>query len=98
MLILVLNCGSSSVKFAVFDLAALERGEHGAGQSQAALLEGHHERLGSDGSRDHAAAIADVLDQVATVLGARSLAAVGHRVVHGGPDYVAPVMSRVLMT
>jgi len=25
MLILVLNCGSSSVKFAVFDLAALER-------------------------------------------------------------------------
>jgi acetate kinase len=92
MLILVLNCGSSSVKFAVFDLAALERGERGAGQSQAALLEGHHERLGSDGSRDHAAAIADVLDQVATVLGTRSLAAVGHRVVHGGPDYVAPVL------
>lgn len=91
MLVLVLNCGSSSVKFAVFDLAALARGERGAGNVQASLLEGHHERLGSGGDRDHAGAIADVLKQVKAVIGERTLAAVGHRVVHGGAGLVAPV-------
>lgn len=92
MLVLVLNCGSSSVKYAIFDLEALDRGERGTGQAPAALLEGHHERLNSSGSRDHAAAIADVLEQAETVLDGQPLAAVGHRVVHGGPNLTEPVL------
>ncbi len=91
MLVLVLNCGSSSVKFAVFDLTAVERGERGSGQAPAALLEGHHERLDVSGPSDHAAAIAKVLAEANEVLQGRPLAAVGHRVVHGGSDFTAPV-------
>ncbi len=91
-MVLAVNAGSSSLKFAVFD----------GGESSAKRLAGSVERIGSanasftldaDAPRevdasDHAAALALVLQ----TLEARGLAfaAVGHRIVHGGPHYLAP--------
>lgn len=70
MNILVLNCGSSSVKYQVIDPDAPQ-----------ALLAGNIERVGVE--RSHADAIAQVLDAAA----AFPIAAIGHRVVHGGERF-----------
>ncbi|MEM6641112.1 MAG: acetate/propionate family kinase [Pseudomonadota bacterium] len=77
MNVLVINCGSSSVKYALFD-----RNEH-------AVLSGKRERLsagGTDGATTHEAAIQSVFDE----LGEHTIDAVGHRVVHGGADCTTP--------
>ena len=77
---LVLNCGSSSVKYALVDPAT---GERAAG--------GTVERVG-EGGRDHADAVRDVLAELgeAGAGGAGGPRAVGHRVVHGGARFTAP--------
>ena len=78
-LVLVLNAGSSSLKFEVLDPA---RG--------ASVLEGHLERIGTDG---FGAALAEVADRLAAAgIGPGGLRAVGHRVVHGGPGFTAPTL------
>lgn len=74
MAVLVLNCGSSSLKFKVFDAA------------QKALLTGRIERIGEAGLTH-----ADAIDQVLAQASAFDIDRVGHRVVHGGPDFFAPV-------
>jgi acetate kinase len=101
--ILVINAGSSSVKFSLFlehsssltlflggqleglytnpkfkakDAAGTSIGEKQWGQGQA---------LGHEG------AIAYLADFLREQLGEHQLVAVGHRVVHGGIDYAAPV-------
>jgi acetate kinase len=101
--ILVLNAGSSSIKFSLF----LERGESlelflggqleglytaprfKAKNANGAVLGdkqwGQSQALGHDG------AIAHLSDFLRQHLGEHRLAAVGHRVVHGGVDYAAPV-------
>ncbi len=71
MNILVINCGSSSVKYQVIDPAAAE-------PLAAALIE----RIGEKG-KDHAAALAEVMAAVEKF----SIDAVGHRVVHGGTRF-----------
>lgn len=71
MRVLVINCGSSSVKYKVIDT-----------ESGAALLEGTAERIGENG-QTHASALAEILDQAAPC----ELQAVGHRVVHGGARF-----------
>lgn len=104
--ILVLNAGSSSVKFTVFD--------YQGGEAFAVLSTGQIEGIGTrprfkvkDGAgaviheaswenpplgRGHAYA----LEQLAAFLDPRlpedGLIGVGHRVVHGGPEYSAPVV------
>ncbi len=99
--ILALNAGSSSVKFALFELG---------GNGLSATVRGEVEGLGAaphavatnaDGasvldrrwSEDpgHDALVGWLLDWVKAHLGADTLAAVGHRVVHGGQDFTAPV-------
>ncbi|WP_323098218.1 acetate kinase [Intrasporangium sp. YIM S08009] len=84
--VLVLNAGSSSLKY---QLVVPETGERWAG--------GTVERIGEAGSdaTDHAGA----LERMATDLRAdgvdlatMSLRAVGHRVVHGGSDFSEPVV------
>jgi acetate kinase len=103
--ILVLNAGSSSVKFSVF---------HVAGEELHRLFRGEIEGLGAAphlSVKDEAGtAVADQRfdsSEVATqeeavhrVLGwlhghseGLDLMAVGHRVVHGGPAYAAPVLA-----
>ena len=71
---LVLNCGSSSLKYALFDA------------SEQVLESGKRERLVGQGSHStHAQALAEVLSD----LSAYSIDIVGHRVVHGGAEYSA---------
>ena len=102
--ILVVNAGSSSVKFQVFAI-------DGDGRMQRQIKGqvdgiGSRPRLratGSDGDpmADRAFAIETIPDVTAALAAARdwlrdelgvSPLAVGHRVVHGGPDYDRPVM------
>jgi len=74
--ILALNAGSSTVKFAVYGLAA-----HGA------PLEGIDR-----GTFDNSAeALRVVWSRVASALAGRVLTAVGHRIVHGGTQFQEPV-------
>ena len=70
--VLVLNCGSSSVKYRLFD-------------GSSTLAKGLLERLGEAGgdATDHRAALQRIMESVD--LG--GLAAVGHRVVHGGAAF-----------
>jgi acetate kinase len=73
----VLNCGSSSLKYRLFD------GPETVGR-------GLVENIGEPGSPapDHRAALARITDE----LDLTGLVAVGHRVVHGGIRFSAPVL------
>jgi acetate kinase len=77
--VLVLNSGSSSVKYAVVDP-----------DSGCTVADGIVERIGEGEVPDHAAALQVVFDELADEL--VGLVAVGHRVVHGGPDLYAPTV------
>jgi acetate kinase len=77
--VLVLNSGSSSVKYAVVDA-----------DSGAQSVDGIVERIGDSEVPDHAAAMQVVFDELADELA--GLVAVGHRVVHGGPDLYRPTV------
>jgi acetate kinase len=91
--ILALNGGSSSLKFAV----------HAASPPHRRRFSGKIDRIGSSGpvltfgdtartveTPDHATAGDRVLDLVEAEVGPDGLGAVGHRVVHGGPDHIVP--------
>lgn len=95
--VLVLNAGSSSLKFALFpagDLDPLCRGGiegiGGRAHVSAAGLEGGL-FAGADlpEACSHETAAAWLLDRLRE--SRFELAAAGHRVVHGGPDFAAPV-------
>jgi acetate kinase len=107
--ILVINAGSSSIKFAVYETAAdgeLAADAHGevAGigtQSHLKIVEGRG-RQPIDRpieAQDHEAAIAAIRDWFTDYIGDKAgFAAVGHRVVHGGSEFSQPVLidARVL--
>jgi len=100
--IAVVNAGSSSIKFALF--------ENGAELDM--LFEGQIEQIGvapqltvrkPDGGAvveselktdeiDHSAAAAIILKTAAVLTGGKAVAGVGHRVVHGGTQFTAPVL------
>lgn len=89
--ILVLNAGSSSIKFAVFggDLRERLRGMADGIGGDGALRVGDARQPAQFG--DHAAALAAVLDGLAAQgLSARRFRAAGHRVVHGGMELTEP--------
>ncbi|MCC6173408.1 MAG: acetate/propionate family kinase [Gammaproteobacteria bacterium] len=100
-LILVLNCGSSSIKFALFDAnqepmprAPLWKGKvDGVGSPTAVYSEGGTGSipLQLDAERPYNTALKHIRERVRARLAGRSLAAVAHRVVHGGARYSAPV-------
>ncbi|GII62031.1 acetate kinase [Sphaerisporangium krabiense] len=81
-MILVLNSGSSSVKYQLIDLDGPTR----------VLVGGKVERIGEHGSPvpDHEAALRIVAHEVS--LDSPELTAIGHRVVHGGPLFTGPVL------
>ena len=98
-LILTINGGSSSIKFALFE----------AGDALRRILEGGIERIGlpepifrvkglnqaDNFSRlmaapDHSVAVGSLVDWIEERIGPVGLTAVGHRVVHGGPKYSDP--------
>ena len=101
--VLVLNSGSSSVKYQLIDMAGAERagsGDSGETREDAAggerLATGVVERIGEAGGvPGHAEALEEVSRQLGEQgLGLDSplLAAVGHRVVHGGTRFTQPVV------
>ncbi|QLQ37629.1 acetate/propionate family kinase [Micromonospora robiginosa] len=75
--ILVLNTGSSSVKYRLYD-------------GDDVLDKGTVERIGEPGGgpADHESAVREIIDR----LDLTGLAGVGHRVVHGGRRFSAPVL------
>ena len=78
MSVLVLNCGSSSLKYRLVDL---ERGER--------LASGLVERIGEPGGvADHEAAMSEALGG----LDPDGIEVVAHRVVHGGARFADPVV------
>jgi acetate kinase len=77
--VLVLNSGSSSLKYAVVDV-----------DSGVQVADGIVERIGDSEVADHAAAMQIVFDELADDMA--GLVAVGHRVVHGGPDLYRPTL------
>jgi len=91
MLVLVINSGSSSLKYQVRDVAA-----------GSVLTEGLIEKIGMgnggggdgeiEGPRDHAEALEQVDAAIHEELGELTLDAVGHRVVHGGERFAEPVL------
>ncbi|WP_440637922.1 acetate/propionate family kinase [Bradyrhizobium sp. PUT101] len=100
--VLVLNSGSSSIKFGLFDVSAAEptllcKGlldEHEArprlvvkGPAGEDLFETRREAPDADGSHLFADVLAFIEDRFAD-----SVRAVGHRIVHGGSDYSGPVV------
>ncbi len=103
MHVLVLNCGSSSVKYQLFDMAAesvlawglVER--IGEPESRAALqvrgADGDAAReVTDDPVPDHAEALERILDALERAGLGGDLVGVGHRVVHGGETFVAPTV------
>lgn len=99
--ILVLNCGSSSIKFALFDAAReplprapLWKGKvDGVGRANTVFSEtgAGATALTLDTGRPYHAALVHIRERVLARLAGRPLAAVVHRVVHGGARYFAPV-------
>ena len=102
--ILVINAGSSSVKFQVFSVDGDGRlCRQIKGQMDGVGSRPRLRATGGDGAliADRAFAIETIPDVTAALAAARdwlrdeigvSPLAVGHRVVHGGPDYDRPVM------
>jgi acetate kinase len=81
--VLVLNSGSSSVKYRLFDLEA-ER------VLAAGLIERIGEGQGSEGVPDHRRAIDQIFRRLkaeGALRDGRDLAGIGHRVVHGGEAF-----------
>lgn len=74
-LVFVVNSGSSSLKYQLLDV-----------ETGAVELHGLIDRIGEAGEvADHTAALESILPQVE----GRAIAAVGHRVVHGGSRFAA---------
>lgn len=97
--ILTINGGSSSIKFALFDV----------GESLQRVIEGGIERIGLPDTTlrvkglnlpdnfsqlvkapDHKTRVDVLIDWIEKWIECSTLAAVGHRVVHGGPKYSKP--------
>lgn len=100
-LILVLNGGSSSIKFALFDAGRSPLPREPVWNGKVQGIGGPTPTYGETGvepaplalgaARPYDAALAHIRERVAHRLGPRRLAAVAHRVVHGGSKYFAPV-------
>ena len=94
--VLTLNAGSSSIKFALY-AAAPEPVEQARGQIEALgpdarlILEAKGARTATPiGAADHATALSHLIAALDPLCDAQQIIAVGHRIVHGGPDIEAP--------
>jgi acetate kinase len=82
--VLVLNTGSSSIKYQLFDMG-----------DRSVLTSGLVERIGEAGSQvaDHQQGFASSFEALESSGGLRDpLAGIGHRVVHGGGRFSAPAL------
>lgn len=85
MLVLVLNSGSSSIKYQVREVA------DATDTAGDVVASGLIERIGEAEVPDHQHALDTLNDRLDAELGGRTLDAVGHRVVHGGERFSGPV-------
>ncbi|MGW8572530.1 acetate kinase [Streptomyces niveus] len=102
--VLVLNSGSSSVKYQLLDMRDGARLAAGLveriGESASRLVhtpsgDGARGRERTEPIADHDEALKAVADELArdgVGLDSPELAAIGHRVVHGGPEFSAPTV------
>jgi acetate kinase len=105
--VLTFNAGSSSLKVAVYDfvktgaLKSLAAGEiEGIGEPSEAkglikTASGETAKIAFDPSKgrvDHQAAMRAVLDWLKASGHGDAVAAVGHRIVHGGPEFIKPAV------
>lgn len=101
--VLTVNGGSSSLKFALFDLGSspsdrpertiagrIERIGLTDAKASVAGVAGHAPETWKVDVHDLAAAADVVINWLDQHLDGRSIAAIGHRVVHGGPRYARP--------
>ncbi|MCQ9120525.1 acetate kinase [Rodentibacter pneumotropicus] len=98
-LVLILNCGSSSLKFAILDPATGE--EKLSGLAEAFFLPESRIKWKLNGEKGNAdlgagAAHTEALDFIASNIMTdelkNSIAAIGHRIVHGGEKYTRSVL------
>ena len=97
--ILTINGGSSSIKFALFEAGeSLQRILEGEieriGLAESTLrvkgLDSADDFSRPVSAPDHTVAVGVLVDWIEERIGSDALAAVGHRVVHGGPKYSEP--------
>jgi acetate kinase len=97
--ILTINGGSSSIKFALFEAGAslrriLEGGIERIGLPEATLrVKGVNQEDNFSrrvAAPNHTVAVGALMDWAEERIGRDALTAVGHRVVHGGPNYSQP--------
>ncbi|RBP12244.1 acetate kinase [Roseiarcus fermentans] len=103
-IVLTFNAGSSSLKFAAFgaDNGVLNHLAAGQVEGIGATPKGSVKRATGEktefafgpgaGGLDHRAAMKVILGWLTDIGYARGIVAVGHRVVHGGPDLVQPIL------
>ncbi|MEJ2792802.1 acetate/propionate family kinase [Iodobacter sp. LRB] len=101
--ILVLNAGSSSLKFALFeyeaasDLHLMAQGQvEGIGTKPHFVAKDHHKQILADelltaSDIDHAYCLQTIGNLLRSRFANLKLLGVGHRVVHGGAHYAAPL-------
>lgn len=100
-LILVLNCGSSSIKFAVFEAGTGPPARTPAWNGKVQGIGGPTPDFGETGvapfavaldtDNPHRAALQVIRERVVARLDGRRIVTVAHRVVHGGAKYAEPV-------
>lgn len=94
-MLLVLNAGSSSIKFALYDLPLSDKPSHeghiaGIGRETRFSVDGKSRAIAQPVA-DHGAAIGLLLEWLESEAHAGKLAGVGHRVVHGGSNFTQPL-------
>jgi len=100
-LILVLNCGSSSIKFALFDADETPLARTPAWSGKVEGITGNAPMFSESGAAAEAlalgcehpyhAALAYLRRRIVARLHGRRIVAIAHRVVHGGSKYFEPV-------
>src|SRR6266540_6166917 len=103
MRLLIFNCGSSSLKFAVFEafkaeheaLSCLGRGtvdRIGGRASVRFSAKGQGDVVREEDIPDHAVAVTAAMRLLGSAGLASGIDATGHRIVHGGPRFNGPVI------
>ena len=94
--VLIINAGSSSIKMSLFSMPSEKLLATGVadriGQQEVTLkwnIEGSPRQIDL-GAATHQQAIAEMLDILFDAIDKTTIAAVGHRIVHGGERFVAP--------
>lgn len=111
MLVLVVNCGSSSIKYQVREVTTADEPANPYTSSMPAINEnvplarategvetdeivtkGLIQNIGTSEIKDHTQALEILAERLHEELGGRTIDAAGHRVVHGGERFSAPVL------